>query len=113
MIRRPPRSTLFPYTTLFRSGLLLCSLASLQTGRERGCGRFFAEGPEGCEHPNNYSGEQRDESQHAGGSPYHGFGHPSLAPPAKAPTSVTGCTFLLLSRRLEGCSTRGWPCFLL
>src|SRR3712207_7670777 len=24
MIRRPPRSTLFPYTTLFRSRLLLC-----------------------------------------------------------------------------------------
>src|SRR3712207_8784812 len=23
MIRRPPRSTLFPYTTLFRSGLML------------------------------------------------------------------------------------------
>src|SRR2546430_10877332 len=23
MIRRPPRSTLFPYTTLFRSGLLM------------------------------------------------------------------------------------------
>src|SRR2546426_9280080 len=29
MIRRPPRSTLFPYTTLFRSGL--------QTRRIRGC----------------------------------------------------------------------------
>src|ERR1035437_10614565 len=29
MIRRPPRSTLFPYTTLFRSG----------TGRARGHGR--------------------------------------------------------------------------
>src|SRR2546429_2788607 len=28
MIRRPPRSTLFPYTTLFRSSLLLC-LATL------------------------------------------------------------------------------------
>src|SRR5438270_2398812 len=30
MIRRPPRSTLFPYTTLFRSPLLLapCSLLS-------------------------------------------------------------------------------------
>src|SRR5205814_9943191 len=28
MIRRPPRSTLFPYTTLFRSGL---------TGERRGC----------------------------------------------------------------------------
>src|SRR5256885_8710377 len=24
MIRRPPRSTLFPYTTLFRSGALRC-----------------------------------------------------------------------------------------
>src|SRR5256885_12106855 len=24
MIRRPPRSTLFPYTTLFRSGLRVC-----------------------------------------------------------------------------------------
>src|SRR5256885_4417640 len=26
MIRRPPRSTLFPYTTLFRSGLQLVAL---------------------------------------------------------------------------------------
>src|SRR2546425_5306691 len=29
MIRRPPRSTLFPYTTLFRSLLLACARASL------------------------------------------------------------------------------------
>src|SRR3712207_8011979 len=28
MIRRPPRSTLFPYTTLFRSGRLLLSYAA-------------------------------------------------------------------------------------
>src|SRR5256885_15960386 len=27
MIRRPPRSTLFPYTTLFRSGRAGCKLA--------------------------------------------------------------------------------------
>src|SRR3989441_13235417 len=27
MIRRPPRSTLFPYTTLFRSGLMARSMA--------------------------------------------------------------------------------------
>src|SRR3989442_3886560 len=27
MIRRPPRSTLFPYTTLFRSTLLLAAIA--------------------------------------------------------------------------------------
>ena len=26
MIRRPPRSTLFPYTTLFRSGLLAAQI---------------------------------------------------------------------------------------
>src|SRR5438874_1274381 len=30
MIRRPPRSTLFPYTTLFRSHVLLRSLAALE-----------------------------------------------------------------------------------
>src|SRR5260370_23526754 len=29
MIRRPPRSTLFPYTTLFRSILWLCSSVRL------------------------------------------------------------------------------------
>src|SRR5256886_10090892 len=26
MIRRPPRSTLFPYTTLFRSSLIICTV---------------------------------------------------------------------------------------
>src|SRR5256885_9419547 len=31
MIRRPPRSTLFPYTTLFRSGLVVTS-ATLTDG---------------------------------------------------------------------------------
>src|SRR2546430_9650216 len=34
MIRRPPRSTLFPYTTLFRSGLLLRGID--KTDVERG-----------------------------------------------------------------------------
>src|SRR2546422_7922268 len=29
MIRRPPRSTLFPYTTLFRSGRMVVGLACL------------------------------------------------------------------------------------
>src|SRR2546422_3254688 len=33
MIRRPPRSTLFPYTTLFRSASARCSTAP--TGRRR------------------------------------------------------------------------------
>src|SRR2546423_11670141 len=37
MIRRPPRSTLFPYTTLFRS---VCLLRGLFTGNGRGAGTY-------------------------------------------------------------------------
>src|SRR2546429_6929566 len=36
MIRRPPRSTLFPYTTLFRSGGGAAILAGCCAGRGRG-----------------------------------------------------------------------------
>src|SRR5258707_4368463 len=37
MIRRPPRSTLFPYTTLFRSRLLKCSNTRISSAeRESG-----------------------------------------------------------------------------
>src|SRR2546427_3583932 len=32
MIRRPPRSTLFPYTTLFRSGFVLYALGLVEEG---------------------------------------------------------------------------------
>src|SRR5256885_12696323 len=35
MIRRPPRSTLFPYTTLFRSGLPACALCSSRPADRR------------------------------------------------------------------------------
>src|SRR5689334_24557465 len=38
MIRRPPRSTLFPYTTLFRSAIVECRVAT--DGRDvEHCGR--------------------------------------------------------------------------
>src|SRR2546426_6716829 len=38
MIRRPPRSTLFPYTTLFRSGFRLARLGMLGiAGVQRQC----------------------------------------------------------------------------
>src|SRR5258708_25726295 len=32
MIRRPPRSTLFPYTTLFRSDILRAQMSALVSG---------------------------------------------------------------------------------
>src|SRR3712207_9057169 len=35
MIRRPPRSTLFPYTTLFRSGVQFVAEAEEADGRHR------------------------------------------------------------------------------
>src|SRR6266511_236872 len=43
MIRRPPRSTLFPYTTLFRSDLLL--LRGLEGGAPRARGRAGGDRP--------------------------------------------------------------------
>src|SRR5437899_12613426 len=39
MIRRPPRSTLFPYTTLFRSGAVLCPLPCALPEYPRPCRR--------------------------------------------------------------------------
>src|SRR3989442_10654837 len=39
MIRRPPRSTLFPYTTLFRSSNVGDTLRAALTRRARGPGR--------------------------------------------------------------------------
>src|SRR5256885_12035977 len=45
MIRRPPRSTLFPYTTLFRSRFdtdeqIACGALRLVRARARGCDGF-------------------------------------------------------------------------
>src|SRR5260370_24215065 len=45
MIRRPPRSTLFPYTTLFRSGPVQCLFAPRSEYFAAGCpGRISADG---------------------------------------------------------------------
>src|SRR5690348_17934265 len=45
MIRRPPRSTLFPYTTLFRSGSLASTLGveRVQTSFDKGVHKFRSE----------------------------------------------------------------------
>src|SRR2546429_9273263 len=42
MIRRPPRSTLFPYTTLFRSRTVHLELFAVGVARIDGCRRFRA-----------------------------------------------------------------------
>src|SRR5690242_21054040 len=49
MIRRPPRSTLFPYTTLFRS----------RRRRRRGSGRVRSRSARGCEPGGRGSGRGR------------------------------------------------------
>src|SRR3712207_8205865 len=48
MIRRPPRSTLFPYTTLFRSASI--STSRRITGRRRPAVRSQLFSPRGCIH---------------------------------------------------------------
>src|SRR5260221_8215996 len=50
MIRRPPRSTLFPYTTLFRSFASLLSRYSFQSFDASGIS-FFGWGPGSTEFP--------------------------------------------------------------
>src|SRR2546430_17210980 len=41
MIRRPPRSTLFPYTTLFRSGIKQLTFLETNFGIEDGAGELM------------------------------------------------------------------------
>src|SRR5436309_9763119 len=52
MLRRPPRSTLFPYTTLFRSGCLRRLSPGLEAGCPRRrlgqCGLFRKQGSSPC-----------------------------------------------------------------
>src|SRR3712207_9481836 len=42
MIRRPPRSTLFPYTTLFRSGFFVLSIGILLARPALGVASLFS-----------------------------------------------------------------------
>src|SRR3712207_8048969 len=61
MIRRPPRSTLFPYTTLFRShGREYRSCTDLPTSSSRGAGLDAVDDEphgEGCEEDAEHTGE--------------------------------------------------------
>src|SRR5258708_26381078 len=55
MIRRPPRSTLFPYTTLFRS---ILALPARQAALDHGRRQPPARGPHGGCHPDRSRSEE-------------------------------------------------------
>src|SRR2546426_7264417 len=65
MIRRPPRSTLFPYTTLFRSVRVVSGSAPLRAAaRSRTCpGLSIAQAPQVAEHEEPRSEEHTSELQ--------------------------------------------------
>src|SRR2546430_6351273 len=67
MIRRPPRSTLFPYTTLFRSGEGGISLLDVIPGVVRGQKTRYTSGDSARmytrEHPHDRSEEHTSELQ--------------------------------------------------
>src|SRR3712207_9319400 len=77
MIRRPPRSTLFPYTTLFRSALqlwcrLLAELAKAIPGAlEIGPRRRVGVGQETHREARDYRFDARLEQRHPGHRPEH------------------------------------------
>src|SRR3712207_7481895 len=58
MIRRPPRSTLFPYTTLFRS--LSIRVALLGCGHDRGIDDLTTHGQEACPRERRLIGAKQD-----------------------------------------------------
>src|SRR3712207_8589705 len=77
MIRRPPRSTLFPYTTLFRSRVERRDLHARREGEERllapadeaddlhlaGAGELLGERERGADRPAHAPGVQQQEDR--------------------------------------------------
>src|SRR2546425_6832199 len=64
MIRRPPRSTLFPYTTLFRSGSFSApTVPAPARTRARADISLFIDGPPGVDEETDRSEEHTSELQ--------------------------------------------------
>src|SRR5256885_3150453 len=98
MIRRPPRSTLFPYTTLFRSGVALRQpLTSTQFGAVASLSYTFA-----------YPVRVRIEAGYASGDDAPGFGvrrseeHTSEL---QSPCNLV-CRLLLEKKKKNSCRLR-------
>src|SRR3989441_7099344 len=64
MIRRPPRSTLFPYTTLFRSGSVGGSALRTQDGRRGARGVAPGAGARGVRRGDHVRVVQRRSEEH-------------------------------------------------
>src|SRR3712207_6144900 len=98
MIRRPPRSTLFPYTTLFRSGRvrrpsraaragavrLRLRRGAGPAGRPRGAGRPRRPGPGRPRHPAAHPPGRRRARPHGRADPAHRAGAPARRRPPGA-----------------------------
>src|SRR5260221_10452211 len=64
MIRRPPRSTLFPYTTLFRSHYAACGGTDAETKGRRccehhSCARRSTDRRSECGRPDDHQGDRK------------------------------------------------------
>src|SRR5256885_15325755 len=102
MIRRPPRSTLFPYTTLFRSrGLALWNALYLEPGEQPAPanqsgewirGAYLVEGLghcAACHSPRNQFGAEKKGADHLAGAFIDGWDAPALNDKAVAPLPWT------------------------
>src|SRR5258708_32217137 len=91
MIRRPPRSTLFPYTTLFRSWVVLAAVEPVP----RAVVGVLAVGGFPCGH-DVVAGQQHDTADRAGGEDGVGVHADHLAAvprPGRAEEVAAGGTF--------------------
>src|SRR5438105_13185700 len=113
LIRRPPRSTLFPYTTLFRSGFLCCLLRG---GAANGGGRARGGRPRGAVRSHHLRSDRRPHrcEAHAGGVP-RTAGHCDRALSASSRSRHTLCrvraVWVLLRRGDAAVSEPGQPAF--
>src|SRR2546423_13253328 len=108
MIRRPPRSTLFPYTTLFRSGVYEAGIAELCAKVHDAGGQVYVDGANlnallGFAKPGRFGADVSHLNLHKTFCIPHGGGGPGVGPvavrahlapylPAEPPGDTAGWT---------------------
>src|SRR2546422_3973098 len=103
MIPRPPRSTLFPYTTLFRSGSVFTSSATVNGNGDYSSGNFTANEAGTYHWRASYSGDPNNNpaGPTACADPADGGVDAKAPPAATTPASGSACA--------EGEGARGPP----